>query len=137
MRTKLGVMVGGLGLFCVAVPALAHHGFDTEYDATKQVSLTGAVTRIEWTNPHMHVYVDVTDADGNVTNWNLELTSPNTVRRQGWGPNDLMPGDRVNFDAYGGKVVETRAALSRIARVETPDTPLFVQGGPDDTPVRR
>ena len=137
MRTTLGVLVGGLGLFCVAVPVLGHHGFDTEYDANKQVSLTGVVTKIEWTNPHMHVYVDVTDADGNVTNWNLELSSPNTVRRQGWGPNDLMPGDQVNFDAYGGKVVETRAALSRITTVETPDTPLFVQGGPEATPARK
>jgi hypothetical protein len=56
MRTTLGVLVAGLGFFCLAVPIVAHHGFDTEYDAKKKVSLTGVVTRVEWANPHMHVY---------------------------------------------------------------------------------
>ena len=46
------------------MPIAAHHGFDTEYDAKKKVSLTGVVTKVEWTNPHMHVYIDVTDASG-------------------------------------------------------------------------
>jgi hypothetical protein len=127
---RFGVLVASVGLLFLAVPAVAHHGFDTEYDAKKKVSLTGVVTKVEWTNPHMHVYIDVTDAKGQVTNWNMELTSPNTVRRQGWGPKDLLPGDKVIFEGYGGKVVETRGALARIAKVETPDKPLFVQGGP-------
>jgi hypothetical protein len=131
MRTKLGALVAGLGFLCLAVPAVAHHGFDTEYDAKKKVSLTGVVTKVEWTNPHMHVYIDVRDANGEVTNWNLELTSPNTVQRQGWGKNDLKPGDKVNFEGFGGKVVETRGALARIAKIETPDKPLLVQGGPE------
>jgi hypothetical protein len=136
MRTKLGVLVAGVGLFCLAVPVVAHHSFASEYDAKKKVSLTGVVMNVEWTNPHMRVYIEVTDANGKVTNWNLELTSPNTVRRQGWGPKDLKPGEKVNFEAYAGKVVETRGSLARIAKVETPDKPLFVQGGPDeaDTP---
>ena len=131
MRTKLGVLVAGLGLFCLAVPVVAHHGFDNEYDAKKKVSLTGVVTKVEWTNPHMHVYIDVTDASGKVTTWNMELTSPNTVRRQGWGPRDLLAGEKVIFEGYGGKVVETRGALAKIAKVETPDRPLFLQGGPE------
>ena len=129
MRTKLGVLAAGLGLFCLAVTAAAHHGFDTEYDAKKKVSLTGVVTLVTWTNPHMRVYVDVTDANGKVTNWNLELTSPNTVQRQGWGKNDLKPGDKVNFEGYAGKVVESRASLLSISKVGE-GRPLFVQGGP-------
>ena len=79
----------------------------------------------------MRVYVDVTDADGKVTNWNLELTSPNSIRRAGWGPNDLKPGDKVVFEGFGGKVVESRGSLARIAKLEAPDKPLFVQGGPE------
>ena len=130
MRVKLGTLVAGVGFFYAAVPVAAHHSFATEYDATKRVSLTGVVTEVQWTNPHMHVHVDVTDADGTVTNWNLELTSPNTVRRQGWGRNSLLPGDEVLFEAYMGKVVETRGALARIAKAEAPDQPLFVGGGP-------
>ncbi len=130
MRTKLGMLVTGLGLFCLAVPAVAHHGFDTEYDANKKVSLTGVVTKVEWMNPHMRVYVDVTDANGKVTNWNLEMTSPNTVRRQGWGTNDLPPGEKVTFTGFGGKIVETRGSLLSIKKLSD-GRELFVAGGPE------
>jgi hypothetical protein len=79
----------------------------------------------------MRVYIDVTNDKGTVSNWNLELTSPNTVRRQGWGPKDLLPGEKVIFEAYAGKVVETRGALAKISKAETPDKPLFIAGGPE------
>ena len=125
------LVAAGVSLVCLTAPVLAHHGFDTEYDGKKKVALTGVVTKIEWTNPHMHIYVDVTDASGKVTNWNLEMASPNTVQRQGWGRSTLLPGDRVAFEGYGGKVVESHGALSRIAKADTPDTPLFIQGGPE------
>jgi len=131
MRTTLGVLVAGFSLFCAAVPVLAHHGFDTEYDAKKKVALTGVVTKVEWTNPHMHVYIDVADVGGRVTNWNMEMASPNTVQRQGWGRNTLLPGDKVAFEGFGGKVVESRGALSKIAKADTPDKALFIQGGPE------
>ena len=130
MRTKLGILVAALGLFCVTAPALAHHGFDTEYDANKKVKLAGVVKQVAWTNPHMRVYIDVTDAGGKVTTWNMELTSPNSVRRQGWGPNDLKAGDKVNFEGYGGKVDESRGSLLSISK-QGSNIPLFTQGGPE------
>ena len=130
MRTTLGVLVAGLGLFCLTVPVVAHHGFDTEYDAKKKFSLTGVLTKVEWTNPHMHVYIDVTDASGKVANWNLEMTSPNTVRRQGWGPNDLKPGEKVTFTGFGGKIVETRGSLFSIKKLSD-GRELFTAGGPE------
>ena len=129
MRTTLGILAAGLGLCCLTAPLVAHHGFETEYDANKKVSLAGVVTEVVWKNPHMRVYVDVTDATGKVTNWNLELTSPNTVQRQGWGKNDLKPGDKVTFEGFAGKVVESRASLLSISKVGE-GRPLFVQGGP-------
>jgi Family of unknown function (DUF6152) len=129
MKTKIGVLAAGLALCCLTAPLVAHHGFETEYDATKKVSLAGVVTEVVWKNPHMRVYVDVTDASGKVTNWNLELTSPNTVQRQGWGRNDLKPGDKVTFEGFAGKVVESRASLLSISKVGE-GRPLFVQGGP-------
>jgi hypothetical protein len=61
------------------------------------------------------------------------MASPNTVQRQGWGRSTLLPGDKVVFDGFGGKVVESRGALSRIAKAESPDKPLFIQGGPEAT----
>ena len=130
MRRKLGVLVVAVGLVSVTMPVLAHHGFDTEYDANKKVKLTGVVTEVAWTNPHMRVYIDVTGPDGKVTNWNMELTSPNTIRRQGWGPSDLKAGDKVIFEGFGGKVVESRGSLQTI--MKTSDMkPLFGPGGPD------
>ncbi len=130
MRTTFGILVAALGLFSLTAPALAHHGFDTEYDAAKKVKLTGTVTQVAWTNPHMRGYIDVTGADGKVTNWNLELTSPNSIRRAGWGPNDLKPGDKVVFEGFGGKVVESRGSLQSLTQVGETKT-LFVGGGPD------
>ena len=130
MRRKLGVLVVVVSLVSVTMPLLAHHGFDTEYDANKKVKLTGVVTEVAWTNPHMRVYIDVTGPDGKVTNWNMELTSPNTIRRQGWGPSDLKAGDKVIFEGFGGKVVESRGSLQTIMKASDMK-PLFGPGGPD------
>ena len=130
MRTKLGMLAAGLGVFCLTAPLAAHHGFDTEYDASKKFTLTGVVQKVEWQNPHMRVYVDVTDASGKVTTWNMEMTSPNTVRRQGWGPKDLVAGEKVTFTTYGGKVIETRGSLVSIKKISD-GRELFVAGGPD------
>ena len=129
MHRKFGILIIATGLFHLTAPVLAHHGFDTEYDANKKVKLTGVVTMVSWTNPHMRVYIDVTGADGTVTNWNMELTSPNTIRRQGWGPSDLMAGDKVIFEGFGGKVVESRGSLQTIMKVSDMK-PLFGPGGP-------
>ena len=130
MRTKLGFLMA-VSVVGLAVPVGAHHGFDTEYDASKKVKLEGVIKQVSWTNPHMRVYIDVTDAGGRVTTWNMEMTSPNSVQRQGWGRNSLLPGEKVIFEGYGGKVVESRGSLARISKAAAPDKPLFVQGGPE------
>jgi hypothetical protein len=127
---KLGILIAAFAIVGVAAPVRAHHGFDTEYDASKKVKLEGVVTQVSWTNPHMRVYIDVTGPDGKVTNWNMELTSPNTIRRQGWGPSDLKAGDRVIFEGFGGKVVESRGSLQTIMK-KSDMKPLFGPGGPD------
>ena len=114
MRTQFGVVVAALSIACLGVTVSAHHSFAVEYDIKKPVSLSGVVTKIEWTNPHMRVYVDVTDSAGVVTNWNLELGSPNSIVRKGWGKNDLKAGDKVSFKAYGGREILSRACLDTI-----------------------
>ena len=127
---KFGILIAALTVLRLTAPVFAHHGFDTEYDAKKHVKLEGVVTMVAWTNPHMRVYVDVKDKDGKVTSWNFELTSPNTIRRQGWGPDDLQAGDAVIIEGYGGKVDETRASLASIMK-KSDMKPLFGAGGPD------
>jgi len=82
---------------CVAaVPLLAHHSFGAEYDADKPVTITGVVTKIEWTNPHSHFFLDVTDDKGNVVNWKFEGYPPVVLYRTGWRKDITMKvGDTV------------------------------------------
>ena len=93
-----------VALFAIsATTTLAHHSFASEYDADKSVELKGVVTRVEWTNPHARFYVDVKDENGQVTNWNLELASPNVLVRQGWKRTSLQVGDQVTVNAAMAK----------------------------------
>lgn len=79
--------------------ALAHHSFAAEFDADKPFTLTGVVTKVEWQNPHTFFYIDVTDtATTKVTNWALEMGSPNGLMNQGWTRNTLKVGDIVTVD---------------------------------------
>jgi len=80
--------------------ALAHHSWQAEYDATKVVTLKGVVTKIEWTNPHVRIYVDVKDEKGGVVNWDLELQSVNTLTRAGWDRNVIRIGDPLTVEAW-------------------------------------
>jgi Family of unknown function (DUF6152) len=132
MRTKFGIILAGLGLFCLTVPVAAHHGFDTEYDSAKVIKGTGVVSKVEWTNPHMHVYIDVTDASGKVINYNLELTSPNAIQRLGWNKNDLLAGEKVTFTGHAGRVVESRGALDSLVKVSAPKQEIFKGERPED-----
>ena len=91
------------GLLGTATPVLAHHSFAAEYDSAKPITLTGAVTKVEWMNPHARFYMDVKDDKGTVTNWEFELGSPNGLARRGWTRNSMKPGDEVIVDGYLAK----------------------------------
>jgi hypothetical protein len=83
--------------------ALAHHSFSAEYDRDKPIKVTGAVTKVEWTNPHARLYVDVKDDSGKVVNWDFELGPPNGLMRQGWTRNSLKPGHVVTVNGFLSK----------------------------------
>ena len=103
MRATVGVLVAGVGLLCAAAPLAAHHSFAAQYDADKPLTLKGTVTKVEWLNPHARFYIEVKDEKGRVTNWNLELASPNVLNRNGWKRNSLNIGDVVTVEASAAR----------------------------------
>jgi Family of unknown function (DUF6152) len=89
------VMATGVGVGTV----LAHHSFSAEFDANQPIELTGIVTKVEWTNPHVWFYINVTDPDtGEVTNWGAEMGPPHGLQRSGWRRDTLKIGDEVSLE---------------------------------------
>jgi len=109
---KFGVLAAGLALSCLTVPVFAHHSWTAEYDSKKPVTVNGVVTKVEWTNPHTHFYVDSTDESGKVTNWNFEMASTPALERSGWSRKTLPIGTKVTVTGFGGREVLQRAIVT-------------------------
>jgi hypothetical protein len=103
MRSYLNAATAGAALLVLGLPLWAHHSGAAEFDSNKKIDLTGTVTKVEWTNPHAHFYIDVKDASGTMVNWNLELASPNVLIRNGWKRNSIKPGDTVSVTGVRAK----------------------------------
>src|SRR6476659_3217510 len=111
MRTVITVTIAIFGLFLsvAATPLSAHHAFAAEFDATKPVKFEGTVTKMEWTNPHVWIHVDVKKPDGTIENWAFEAGTPNVLFRRGFTKNSLLPGTKIVLDGYRAKDGSRRA----------------------------
>jgi len=99
---KLVLIVAGVVVAAVQ-PIPAHHSFAAEFDASKPVTLKGSVTKLEWANPHIWVYLDVLDEQGGQQAWQCEGGPPNTLTRNGWHKESLKPGDQVVIEGVRAK----------------------------------
>jgi Family of unknown function (DUF6152) len=132
MKMKAAVLLVGLGVLLAARPGVAHHAFAAEFDSDKPVKLTGAVTRLDWTNPHAWIYVDIKDETGKVANWGFELASPNGLMRNGWTRFSLKPGDVVTIEGSRAKNGSTNANAQTV--ITSNGQKLFAGANPTQQP---
>jgi hypothetical protein len=97
---------------------VAHHSIAGEFDPSKTVTFTGKVTKIEWTNPHARIYVDVAQPNGTIVNWNVELAAVSALARNGWTRNALKIGDAVTVDGIHAR---SGAPIANARSVVLPD----------------
>jgi Family of unknown function (DUF6152) len=117
------LILGGVavcGLLVAGARVSAHHSFAAEFDAEKRLELTGIVTKVEWTNPHVWFYINVKDPKtGEVTNWGAEMGPPHGLQRRGWRQNTLKIGDEVTVKGSMAKNGAKRMNASTVTLTST------------------
>src|SRR5436190_15405236 len=112
-------ILGGLilcGIAAGTASMAAHHSFTAEFDGNKKVTLTGVVTKVEWTNPHVWFYVNVKDeSSGKLVNWGAEMGSPNALMRSGWTRNTMQIGMVVTLNGSRSKDGSNRVNTSSVS----------------------
>jgi hypothetical protein len=113
----LGLMIVA-ALIAATMPLMAHHSFAAEFDSSKQVKLTGVVTKVDWTNPHVWFYFNVKDEAGQVTNWGAEMGPPHLLQGQGWTRTSMKIGDTI---VVQGSLAKNGSKRLNARNVTTPD----------------
>ena len=110
-------------LVLAVAPVPAHHSFAAEFDSNLPVSFKGVVTRVDWRNPHIWIFIDATDSEGRVTHWEVEGGPPNSLFRAGWRKDSAKPGDQVTVEGFRARRKEN--AVNMRSMVATDGTKLF------------
>jgi hypothetical protein len=98
MRFKRALLIAGVNLVSIPTAALAHHALDAQFNTKETIALEGAVKRMDWSNPHVRLYIEVKN-ESNAVTWEVEMGSPNTQLMAGWKI-DFRHGDRMRTEAY-------------------------------------
>jgi hypothetical protein len=118
LKSNLVLSAAALVALAVAAPLMAHHSFSAEYDSKKPVKLKGVVTKVDWMNPHVYFYMDVTD-DSGTANWGFEMGPPNGLERSGWTKNTIKIGDEVTVDGTLAKDGSKQANVRNVTLTST------------------
>jgi hypothetical protein len=102
-----------------STPVLPHHSFAAEFDLNRPVELTGTVSRIQWTNPHAWIHVDVEADNGSIQTWAIELLGINTLVRRGWTRETVQPGEVISVIGYGARDGSTAANATTVTRTDS------------------
>jgi len=131
MKARVFAMIGGL-VVVMAPLIFAHHSFTAEYDGTKPVKVTGVVTKVEWTNPHIWFYVDVKDEQGRVTNWGFSAGPPGVLQRRGISRDAMKKGDVIVVEGFRARDGSNNASGGRVTFAD--GRSVFTASNEDRTP---
>jgi len=118
MRRVFAVFFAATWLLA-SVPARPHHSFAAEFDINRPVEITGKVSRVQWTNPHAWLHLDVEGDDGNVQAWAIEMLGINTLIRRGWTRDTLEPGDVISVEGFGARDGSNTGNATAVTRTNT------------------
>jgi hypothetical protein len=100
MRCKRAILIAGLGLLLVPAEVSAHHSLQAQFDTQQTITLAGTVTKMDWSNPHVRLYLEIKDETNHTVTWELYMGSPNLQLRNGWKLDTYRRGSRVRVDAH-------------------------------------
>jgi len=118
MRTRFGFVAFAM-ILSAAAPTDGHHSASAEFDATKRIKITGALTKLDWVNPHTIFYIDVASDGGKVANWSWELPSPNQLMRAGWTRTSMKIGDIVTVEGIHARDGSNHGMAMTVTLVST------------------
>ena len=119
MRTRFGFVAVAIGLLSTPVSTGGHHSASAEFDAAKKIKITGALTKLDWVNPHTIFFIDVAGEGGKVANWSWELPSPNQLMRAGWTRNSMKLGESVVVEGIHARDGSNHGMAMTVTMVST------------------